>query len=172
MVQKLVRKKVQTMVQKMNWMRELLFFSRFRSSKRPCNTVLSYKHKGKTEPFHLHAIYFVTIASVRYLHVKITIRMSHVCEGALLLIHYYAYNEKRILDGRMEIRVTLSWWKDNPFYFNCKRLNCYSTAETMLCARFRAKGHVVFHCCCSNKNIHFLAEKCNDFGILGHLSTV
>ena len=172
MVQKLVRKKVQTMVQKMNWMRELLFFSRFRSSKRPCNTVLSYKHKVKTEPFNLHAIYFVTIASVRYPHIKITIRVSHVCEGALLLIHYNAYNEKRILHGRMEIRVTLSWWKGNPFYSNCERHNCYSTAETMLFASFRAEGHVVFHCRCSNKNIHFLAEKCYNFGILVHLSTV
>ena len=140
MVQKLVHKKVQTMVQKMDWMRKLLFiFSRFRSSKRPCNTVLSYKHKGKTEPFNLHAIYFVTIASVRYSHIKITIRVSHVCEGALLLIHYYAYNEKRILHGRMEIRVTLSWWKGNPFYSNCERHNCYSTAETKF-SRGRSRG--------------------------------
>ena len=66
-----------------------------------------YREKA-AEPFHLHAIYFVTIASVRYSHIKIKIRMSHVREGALLLIHYYAYNEKRILHGRMEIRVTLS----------------------------------------------------------------
>ena len=62
-------------------------------------TNINEKRKGDTDRFHLRTNYFVSIASAS---------TCHIFAGGLLVLHCYLFNEKGILHGHIEIRVTLS----------------------------------------------------------------